>query len=402
MKVYAIEFSGKGAMIHYNYHLLRSLQRYGNDCTLITSDTYEMRDLPHNFRVLEILRLWDPHQSYTRFELWRRIRRLFRGLRFIGNWFHLIRFLQSEKPDILLIGIIRFGFEYYFLRMLKAFGFPLAAVIHDVHTFDHRPGKPLLRETKAHINHYNKIYSLFDALFVHDRINYNEFLTLYKVPTDCVHEIPLPASDVILELEPDRTVDELRQELKIAPGQPVVMFFGTLAKYKGVEQLIKAFPIIHQASNARLVIAGFPAKDVNPDELKALAAELGVADHISWSLQYYPNERIAPLLELANVLIYPYRAITQSGALKLAYMCGKPVVATSVGGLPDVVEEGGTGFVVPPDDPVSLAKATIQIVCDPKLAQQMGQRAKYLSEVRYSWNVVTKKMHEVFENLIQT
>src|SRR5205823_4015162 len=105
-------------------------------------------------------------------------------------------------------------------------------VVHDVHTFDHRPGKPILRESEAHIRQYDQIYSLFDALFVHDRINCNEFLSLYHVPVERVHEIPLPASDMLLELEPDCTAEDLRREFNIAPGQHVIMFFGTLNKYK--------------------------------------------------------------------------------------------------------------------------------------------------------------------------
>jgi glycosyltransferase involved in cell wall biosynthesis len=399
VKVCLVEFSGKGAMIHYNYHLGRALQRSGIDTTLVTSKTYELRNLAHNFRVVELLDLWDPHRTVTRNRLWRETRRLLRGIRFAAGWVQMVRFLRQEKPDVIVIGIIRFAFEYIFLLALRLSGFHLVEVVHDVHTFDHRPGKPILRESKAHTRQYNQIYALFDALFVHDRTNRREFLELYRLPAERVYAIPLPASDMLLELKPDRTADELRRDFNIAPGQKVVLFFGTLNKYKGVEILIQAFPAIYHATGARLVIAGFPGKDIDPNALQALAADLGIGDQIAWCLEYFPNERVASLMKIANVVVYPYRMITQSGALKVAYLFGKPVVASRVGGLPDVVEDGGTGFLVAPEDPDALAEAVIRILRDPQLARQMGQRGKFLSETQYSWCTVAERMKAVFETV---
>jgi glycosyltransferase involved in cell wall biosynthesis len=113
----------------------------------------------------------------------------------------------------------------------------------------------------------------------------------------------------------------------IAPGQRVVLFFGTITKYKGLEDLIRAFPAVHEATGARLVVAGFPAKDVDANALKALAAELGIAEHVAWFLDYVPIEWVATLMAISAVVVLPYRAITQSAVLHIAYACGRPVVA---------------------------------------------------------------------------
>jgi glycosyltransferase involved in cell wall biosynthesis len=101
------------------------------------------------------------------------------------------------------------------------------------------------------------------------------------------------------------------------------------------------------------------------------------------------------------VAVYPYNMITQSGAMQLAYAFGKPVVATRVGGLPDVVDEGKNGLLVPPQDPPALAEAINKILTDSEMKQCMGQHSKMLAETRYSWRLVAGKMKSVFESLTQ-
>ncbi len=401
MRVFVVEGSGKGGMIQYDYHLCRALQRAGIDTTLVTSTVYELDNLSHEFRVVKLLRLWDPRGGKPRNPIVRKLRRGIRGLQFTLQWLRLLRYLRKEHPDVVLFGKVHFAFEYYFLRMLRASGLKLADVVHDVQSYDTRPGSTaIVQDSRQQIARYNRIYRLFDALFVHDRSNYDLFLRTYdSVPAECVHVIPMATNELFLEVKPDRTCEGLQRELDVKPDQPVVLFFGTVSRYKGVETLIEAFPAVHQATGAQLVIAGFPAKEVDPQALKARAAELGVADHISWFLDYVPNERVAPLMELGHVAIFPYHAISQSGAIQVAYACGKPVVATRVGGLPDVVEDGKSGLLVPPKDPAALGEAIVKILSDPIGAAKMGQHGKMLAETHYSWRVVAETMKAVYETL---
>jgi glycosyltransferase involved in cell wall biosynthesis len=400
MRVFVVEVSGKGGMIHYDYHLCRALQRAGVDTTLVTSNVYELDNLAHNFRVVKLLRLWDPRGNKARNPLLRRIRRGLRGARYIAEWTRLLLYLRKERPDVVVFGKIHFGFELYFLRTLRAWGLKLAAVVHDVRNYDTRPSsKAVVQNSRQQIEQYTRIYRQFSALFVHDHSSYDDFLSLYDIPAERVHEIPMATNELLLEVVPDRTCEQLQQEFNVKPDQPVVLFFGTVSRYKGVQTLIEAFPAVHLATGARLVIAGFPAKEVDPTALRKRTAELGIADQIAWFLDYVPNERVAPLMELCHLAVFPYHAITQSGALQVAYAFGKPVVATRVGGLPDVVEEGQSGLLVPPEDSAALADAIIKIVGDPVAATKMGQHAKALAENKYSWRVVAERVKAVFERL---
>jgi glycosyltransferase involved in cell wall biosynthesis len=401
MRVCVVEASGKGGMIHYDYQLCRALQRAGIETTLITSTAYELRDLRHEFKVVELLRLWDPRGGKGGIPLWRSVRRGLRGARYTLAWYRLVRYLRRERPDVVLFGEIRFAFEHRFLDRLRRSGLTLGDVVHDVQAYDTRRGSESLVQASAqHYAEFSRIYDLFAALFVHDRSNYDQFLKLYPaIPAERVHEIPMATNEIVLEVSQTRTVADLQQMFGIAPGQRVVLFFGTITKYKGLEDLIRAFPAVHEATGARLVVAGFPAKDVDANALKALAAELGIAEHVAWFLDYVPIEWVATLMAISAVVVLPYRAITQSAVLHIAYACGRPVVATRIGGLPDAVEEGKSGLLAEPEDPVSLAEAITQVLRDPAAAERMGRYAATLADTRYSWSVVAEKMKAVFETL---
>lgn len=400
MRVFMVESSAKGGLIHYAYHLCRALQREGVDTTLITSTAYELRDMPHEFEVVELLRLWDPRSRPGGNPLWRKVRRGWRGVRYILEWVRLTRYLLRTRPDVVLFSEMRFAFERRFVKYLRSRGLVLADIVHDVEVYDtRRSSDSILVESEAHLKSYNDLYAQFAALFVHDRSNYDRFLELYDVPASKVHEIPLATNDIVLEVEQAHTPESLRAELNIPPERPVVLFFGTLSKYKGVEDLIRAFPQIHTVTRAHLVIAGFPAKDVDTQALHALAREGGAEEHVSWYLDYVPNEWVATLMAISDVVVLPYRAITQSAVLQIAYACGRPVVATRVGGLPDVVEEGRSGMLAPPQDPDGLAQAINAVLRDPERAREMGEYAQHLSQTRYSWRVVAQRLRTAFEPL---
>lgn len=398
MRVYVVEASGKGGLIHYSYHLSRGLQRCGVETTLVTSTAYELRDLEHPFRVVEFLRLWDPRASKSGNPLWHKARRGLRGLQYIYQWYRLVNFLKREKPDVVLFGEMRFAFETYFLQMLRRSGIKLADIVHDVQAYDTRKGSDkILHQSEKHLAQYNKMYAQFNYLFVHDRSNRELFLKLYDIPAERVFEIPMATNELVLEVKPTYTPEGLRDHLGIPDDRPIVLFFGTITKYKGLVDLIRAFPAIHQATNAQLLIAGFPGKDVDVPELKGIVQSLDMNDYTTWFLDYVPNEWVAPMMEISDVVILPYRAITQSAVIQIAYACGKPVVATRVGGLPDIVEEGKSGLLADPQNPDSLAQAIITALDDKDKLREMGKYARHLAESRYSWMVVGDIIKKAFE-----
>jgi glycosyltransferase involved in cell wall biosynthesis len=110
-------------------------------------------------------------------------------------------------------------------------------------------------------------------------------------------------------------------------------------------------------------------------------------------------EQVPIYMKEASVVVFPYRAIYQSGVLQVAYVFGRPVVATAVGGLPDVVEDGGTGYLVPPDNPGALADGIVRVLADPGQAEAMGQHALELAQNRFAWPTLACQTMIVYRGL---
>jgi glycosyltransferase involved in cell wall biosynthesis len=109
---------------------------------------------------------------------------------------------------------------------------------------------------------------------------------------------------------------------------------------------------------------------------------------------------IARLFQEASIVALPYVEASQSAVLAIAQAFGKPVVATAVGGIPEVVEHGETGYLVPPRDSYSLAEAIVTLLQDPGLRQEMGHKALQKAESELSWPHIARKTLRVYDQAI--
>jgi D-inositol-3-phosphate glycosyltransferase len=179
-----------------------------------------------------------------------------------------------------------------------------------------------------------------------------------------------------------------RQQLGLPPDQPVVLFFGLVRAYKGLGILLQAMTSLPRA---RLLIAGEfyqPRADYERQ-----IAELGLRDRVHVEDRYIPNEDVPKYFAAADVAVLPYLSATQSGVSKLAYHFDKPVVITNVGGLAEEVEEGKTGYVVPPNDPIALAAAIEKVLMGKTRIDFAGHIREY--KKRYSWDRVVEAIEKL-------
>ncbi|TAE25951.1 MAG: glycosyltransferase [Candidatus Kapaibacterium sp.] len=174
----------------------------------------------------------------------------------------------------------------------------------------------------------------------------------------------------------------------------VILFFGYIRTYKGLDILLQAMPLIHRTNpRVKLLVAG-----EFYDERKSyyrLIDELGITESVKMFDSFIPNEFVAEFYAASDVVILPYRSATQSGILGIAYGFDCPVIVSDVGGLAESVEVEKTGLVVPPASPEALANAV--------------QRFYELrATTDFSANVRTKaqsnafaQIHVLFEEILQ-
>ena len=138
---------------------------------------------------------------------------------------------------------------------------------------------------------------------------------------------------------------------------PRLLFFGYIRKYKGLEFLLKAMPKMLKEIDITLTVAGefYDEKEFYLDLIK----KLGISKYVKVIDEYIPNEKVGDYFANSDLVVIPYISATQSGIVQIAYNFNLPVVVTRVGGLPEVVKDGETGYVVEPGSASAVADAVL-------------------------------------------
>ncbi len=146
-----------------------------------------------------------------------------------------------------------------------------------------------------------------------------------------------------------------KTEFGFSPDDKVLLFFGYIRNYKGVDVLLRSMPaLIQYDSKIKLLIVGESYEDISI--YTSLIKELKLEQHVKLINLFVPNEEVGKYYQIADLVILPYRSATQSGILNVAYGFSKPVLVTDVGGLKEYVQDGKTGLVVAPESPEAIVE----------------------------------------------
>ena len=187
--------------------------------------------------------------------------------------------------------------------------------------------------------------------------------------------------------------EKARQKLGLKAEGKLLLFFGLVRHYKGLDVLIEAFPhiVASLGEDVHLLVAGefYETEETYWRRVE----ELDLSHKVAIVNKFIPNEDVGTYFRAADLLVLPYRSATQSGVIQVAFHFELPVISTRVGGLPEVVRDGETGFLVPPEDPKSLAEAVVKFFRDDtrdKIIENMRKEKE-----RYSWDKMVETMEEI-------
>jgi glycosyltransferase involved in cell wall biosynthesis len=200
-----------------------------------------------------------------------------------------------------------------------------------------------------------------------------------------VHVIPHGAFEHLTRQEDERP---LPPELAAVEG-PVVLCFGVVRPYKGVDVLVEAFRSIE---GAELWVVGRPL-GVSLDELRAPAT-------VRFVPRYVSDVELPAFFRRADLLVLPHRTVDVSGVLFAGLAFGKPMVLSDVGGFRELVEEHGAGRLVPPGDPAALAEAIGELLADPAERERLAQRARAAAEGPFSWDSIAERTLGVYREVL--
>lgn len=285
----------------------------------------------------------------------------------------LMKLITNYRPEVLHLHDAA-DYRIFFAAMLTRRAHKLVLTVHDaeLHPGD-SPNKiefirPWLRR-------------MADGIIVHGEDIKRRLMEVSKTPEDRIYQAPIGGYLFYRKWLSDDDGAARRN----------VLFFGRVHKYKGLDVLIRSAPLVcRQVPEAKFVIAG-----EGPDwpRCKALI-EHSESFVLHEGAVYDPD--VARLFEEAAVVVLPYIEASQSGVLAIAYGMGKPVIVTDVGSLPEVVEDGGTGFIVPPNDVEALAKAIITILTDDELRERMSRNAYRRAVTDLSWAEAARRTAEAY------
>ncbi|HMS82086.1 MAG TPA: glycosyltransferase family 4 protein [Nitrospira sp.] len=246
-------------------------------------------------------------------------------------------------------------------------------------------------------------YRLCDHIFVHTEPMKSELVKEFGCRDSAVTVIPFGINDAVPQTP--ITTREAKVRLGIRNEERTILFFGRIVPYKGLDYLVTAFQtLLARSPNYRLIIAGRPDNDSKHycRTIQGQIVEAGISEYVLQRIEFVPDAETEVYFKAADVLVLPYRQIYQSGVLFLAYSFGLPVIATRVGGLPDEIKEGETGYVCRPDSSDDLT-VVIERFFEGELYHTLESRRSRIREYarqRYSWQLVGQRTRAVYGALL--
>jgi glycosyltransferase involved in cell wall biosynthesis len=234
-----------------------------------------------------------------------------------------------------------------------------------------------------------RAFGAMDAVVAHSEHGARRLRETVGLDPDRVHVIHHGAFDYLTRLPEEKP---LPAELEGAEG-PVILFFGLLRPYKGVDTLLEAF---RRIEGAELWVAGNPRMPVEP--LRRLATE--APGRVRFLTRFVEDAEIPPILRRADLVVLPYRDAEHSGVLYAALAFGKPLVLSAVGGFPEVAETGAARLV-PPEDPQKLAATLDELLSDESARAELAEAATRAAAGTYSWDEAAARTLALYGELLE-
>ncbi|MCX7791478.1 MAG: glycosyltransferase [Chloroflexaceae bacterium] len=306
------------------------------------------------------------------------------------TWLRLVRRVRADQLDLL---VLQWWVPYWtpslatIARLIKrSTNLKIVFICHNV--VPHDGGGVLDRRLALTVLRQG------DALIVHSEQDRHRLMAL--LPQAHIVKAAIPTYAPLAHQGASAPERDLRRQLGLPEDAPVLLFFGFVRPYKGLEYLIQAMPHIRARLPAHLLVVG---EFWSSREFYArYAKEFGVEPYITFIDRYVPNEELPSFFGLSDVVVLPYVSATQSAVVQLAFGFNKPVITTRVGGLHEVVHDGVNGLIVPPQDELALADAVVRFFNDEVGAQIRARVSTGAAVNTYTWNDLVRAL----ENLAQT
>lgn len=359
---------------YYNSGLCGQLAELGVRCTLITSPpTFEAVTTPGGYDVAFLFFRF--LQGRLRGMLRRRsgLRRALKAISYPAGLWRAYRTLRRQQAGVFHIHFSMSPIlDALLVRALRRKGWHVVYTLQEPHP-----------EGAWNRWQYGRLMECCNIVAMHSDIL---AARLREIFPGCEHKISsLTHGTDLPQLPTERERSLARSALGVSPDQPVLLFFGMIKPYKGLEDLLDAMPaVLARAPNVRLCIAGEPLMNMRAVMERIAALQPGT---VIPRLGFVPQAEIGRYFASADLVVAPYRKIAASSVVLQALAFGRPVLATRVGALPALLDEGYCGYLAGDN----LAEAIVTALADREHLAELGRRGRQRVEKLHSWKNVARE-----------
>jgi glycosyltransferase involved in cell wall biosynthesis len=351
-----------GGMLHYTAGIARSLSDQDDVAVFVPEETDA--------------RLFPPPIQIFRYPVpqWLSLAEIGKFVRASKTIRRIKQEILDWKPDLLHVNSGHIWYSSFLPELAEAI--PTVATIHDVtpHLGEKRPHEkrklaPILKHSRA--------------IMVHTETLRQQAIKKWNLSPETVHVVPMCDFHVLSSFATGIPEDPNR-----------ILLFGRIRGYKGLDVMLKAMPrILEQVPDTTLVIAG-------QGDLKPYAELLRKhEDNVEIQNSFLTEAQTASAFEQAAVVTAPYLEASQSAVPGLAAAFLRPLVASRIGGIPEIVEHEKTGLLVSPGEPRELADAIVRLLKDEQLRRQLGDSAGRIFEEKYGPAIIGASLRKAYRSL---
>ncbi|OPX94110.1 MAG: Glycogen synthase [Syntrophorhabdus sp. PtaB.Bin027] len=291
--------------------------------------------------------------------------------------FWLLVFLKicTIKPDIVHAQDLTIGTPAYLSRKILKIPYIVWGRGSDIY----RPSRRVRITIPTILQNADAIIALTENMRIELKKFYDK--EIYVIPNG----IDLDKySDVVINFEKE-------------PGEKNILFVGSMYPVKGVQYLIMAMKTVHdRMPMIRLILVGDGEES---ERLAALSIKLGIQEYVQF-VGKVPHEKVLTFMQNADVFVLPSLSEGLPNVLLEAMACGLPIVATNVGGIPDIITNGVNGFLVGVKDTEDIANKILILLQDDLARKKISDNNKQIVK-KYTWNNVIVELEKIYELAIK-
>jgi D-inositol-3-phosphate glycosyltransferase len=283
-------------------------------------------------------------------------------------------------------------------------------IVHMFHTLGHLKNRVARdeqeRASQLRLHGERQVVQIADRLIAATPAEKRQLVKYYAADAGKISVIP-PGVD--LTRFTTMAKEQAKAKLGLAPGRSSILFAGRIEPLKGIDTLLEAAALLRQQrpdlmTNTGVTIIGGDLKTARQNSeltrLRALRCDLDLCDLVGF-VGAKAQDILPYYFAAADMVVMPSHYESFGMVALEAMATGTPVIASGVGGLAHLVQDGQTGFHVPPRDPQTLALRMNQLLTNPDLRQQLGDQASAYAR-QYDWcNIVQRMVEEVYEPLVR-